>query len=100
MIDESFRRDQQAFLRGKAALEREKVHEDYREMMRKLPRFERIEAQIRKDRDREVDHMGKERLKQHERRRQNRIEGRYEVLFPTRKVVTLPEAEHVVEQDP
>lgn len=100
MIDESFRRDQQAFLRGKAALEREKVHKDYKEMMQKMPRLERIEALIKKDRDRQVDHMSRERLKQHEKRKQNRIEGRYEVLFPTRKVVTLPDVKHVIQQDP
>lgn len=100
LIDKSFERDQQAFLLGKKAMERVNVHKDYKEMMKQLPTLQRTERIGTISQDKPLHHMTAERAKLHEKKRQNVIENKYEVLFPEPNTVTLPIVQHNVQHDP
>ncbi|XP_050301000.1 uncharacterized protein LOC126739385 isoform X2 [Anthonomus grandis grandis] len=83
------KRDKEAQMRGRKAMEKQRVQREYEELMQKLPMLQRKEhiAQIGSDKPRY--HMSEERLREREKERQNRLENAYaKVLQP--KIVTLP----------
>ncbi|CAG9769077.1 unnamed protein product [Ceutorhynchus assimilis] len=89
-------RDLEAQIRGKRAMEKEKVQRDYEEMMKKLPILQRKRQISEIGTDKPEYHMSEERLRKRERERQNRLENAYTQAIPDLKpqIVTLPSRQH------
>lgn len=87
------RRDREAEIRGRKALKKEKVHREYKELLKKLPVLQKQERINSIFSDKPEFHMSEERLKEVEEKRQNQMENAYEKLFPPeprRAIITLP----------
>lgn len=87
------RRDREAEIRGRKALQKEKVHREYKELLKKLPVLQKQERINNIFSDKPEFHMSEERLKEVEEKRQNQMENAYEKLFPPeprRAIITLP----------
>ncbi|XP_057663043.1 uncharacterized protein LOC130898026 [Diorhabda carinulata] len=86
------KRQKDAQIRGKQALEKEKLKKDYEEMMRRLPLLQKKERVLEIFNDKPEYHMTEERLKEKERLKQNKLENAYNKAFPNLKpaFVTLP----------
>ncbi|XP_023029001.2 uncharacterized protein [Leptinotarsa decemlineata] len=85
-------RDREAQIRGRIALNKEKVRKDYEELMRKLPLLQKKERINEIFNDKPEYHMSEERLKERERVKQNQLENAFNKMFPDLKpaLVTLP----------
>ncbi|KAJ8975850.1 hypothetical protein NQ317_017344 [Molorchus minor] len=85
-------RDREARIRGQRALERERIHKDYDDMMKQLPLLLKKERIAKIGQDKPKYHMTEERLQELERERQNRLDNAYRKLFSKfkPKLVTLP----------
>ncbi|KAJ3653249.1 hypothetical protein Zmor_012510 [Zophobas morio] len=95
-------RDIEAHVRGQAALEKEKVQREYRDLLKKLPALQKQERIFEIGTDKERYHMSKDRLEDLEKRRQNRLDNAYEELFVRQKpaIVTLPKRKDDREERP
>lgn len=89
-----YKRDHDAEVRGKKALEKVKVHRNYQEMLKQLPLLQRQERIAAVNQDKPLYHMSDERIKEVEAKKQNRMENAYEQLFPAPNVITLPPVTH------
>ncbi|CAG9862874.1 unnamed protein product [Phyllotreta striolata] len=86
------KRERDAQIRGKKALEKERLQKEYEEMLKKLPLLQKKERICEIRNDKPEYHMSEERLKERERAKQNHLEKVYNNLFPNIKpaTVTLP----------
>ncbi|CAH1175808.1 unnamed protein product [Phaedon cochleariae] len=86
------KRDKEAQLRGKQALDKERIRKHYEEMMKKLPLLQKKERIGEIFNDKPEYHMSEERLKEKERIRQNHLENAFNKRIPNLKPVpvTLP----------
>lgn len=86
------KRQRDAQIRGKQALEKEKLQKDYEEMLKRLPLLQKKERIHEIYNDKPEYHMTDERLKEKERIKQNKLENAYNRLYPDLKpaIVTLP----------
>lgn len=101
MIKRMNRRDKEAQVRGKKALMAERVRRDYEEMLKKLPLLQKKEKILELKKDKQEYHMPKDRLKEVERIRQNKLENAFNEMFPNIKpaVVTLPKVNKEPEKE-
>nr|CAI5824972.1 unnamed protein product [Callosobruchus analis] len=81
-----------AQLRGRRALEKERIQKEYEEMLRKLPLLQKQERTCEIGKDKPEYHMSEARLKEKEKLRQQKMDDAYNKLFPDLKpaVITLP----------
>ncbi|KAF7284875.1 hypothetical protein GWI33_021451 [Rhynchophorus ferrugineus] len=85
-------RDKEAQIRGRNALEKEKIQRSYEEMMKKLPILQRKENIAQIGTDKPEYHMSEQRLQERENQKQARLENVYlrEIPDIKPKLVTLP----------
>lgn len=96
--EKQFKNDRDAEIRGKKAAEKANVHKDYKQMLKQLPVLQKQERLARMAGDKPIFHMDNDRLQEHERNKQNRMENAYERNFP--KTITIPPKKHVIEREP
>ncbi|KAK4880312.1 hypothetical protein RN001_008458 [Aquatica leii] len=89
-VEVMYKRDKEALVRGQRALEKVKAQQDYKEIMEQLPRLQKKERLASLSANKPEFHMSGDRLKENERKRQNRIENAYEKLFPQNQIITIP----------
>ncbi|KAF2881366.1 hypothetical protein ILUMI_24809 [Ignelater luminosus] len=89
-IERIYKRDRDAEIRGQKAMEKEKVHRDYKEMMKQLPQLQKKERIASIPLRKSKFHMSEDRLRELEKKRQSHMEDVYERLFPTARLITLP----------
>lgn len=82
--------DKRAHKRGVKALEKEKIQQDYRQLMEDLPVLQRQERLAAMKTHDPTYHMSDERLQDLERRRQNRIEQIFEKYYNKAKTLESP----------
>lgn len=82
--------DKRAHERGVKALEKEKIQQDYRQLMEDLPVLQRQERLAAMKNHDPMYHMSDERLQDLERRRQNRIEQIFEKYYNKAKTLEAP----------
>ncbi|XP_028137289.1 uncharacterized protein LOC114331818 [Diabrotica virgifera virgifera] len=94
------RRQREAHIRGKQALEKEKLQREYEEMVKVLPLLQKKERINEIYNDKPEYHMSDERLKEREKAKQNSLENAYNKLFPGLKpaIVTLPKKHQTEER--
>ncbi|XP_072388814.1 uncharacterized protein ana1 [Diabrotica undecimpunctata] len=94
------RRHREAHIRGKQALEKEKLQREYEEMVKVLPLLQKKERINEIYNDKPEYHMSDERLKEREQAKQNSLENAYNKLFPGLKpaIVTLPKKHQTEER--
>uniref|UniRef100_A0A1Y1K2Z3 Uncharacterized protein n=1 Tax=Photinus pyralis TaxID=7054 RepID=A0A1Y1K2Z3_PHOPY len=89
-VEQMYQRDRDAQVRGQKAMEKVKVRRDYKEMLDQLSKLQKKERIASISSTKPQVHMSRERFKQFERKRQNRLENAYERLFPQTQIVTIP----------
>ncbi|KAF5277741.1 hypothetical protein FQR65_LT03721 [Abscondita terminalis] len=89
-VDTMYKRDKDALVRGQKAMEKVRAQQDYKEMMSQLPKLQKKERLASLSTNKPEFHMSADRLKENERKRQNRMENAFEQMFPHSKVITIP----------
>lgn len=89
-VEQMYKRDHDAQIRGQKAMEKVKVRRDYKEMIDQLSKLQKKERIASISSTKPQVHMSRERFKEFERKRQNRLENAYEKFFPQALVVTIP----------
>lgn len=100
-FERMYQRDRDAEIRGRKALEKQRLDRDYKELMKQLPVLQKIERIASIDTNKDKYHLSEDRLMERDKRKQNQMENAYQKLLSnTTGLVTLPKKDHNAEKEP